>query len=183
MKIEIATHKASRLINCGQIILITSAYQDKKTITPCAWHMPLSKEPSLVAVALAKKHFSSHLIQQSKEFIINIPSWRLLDKVVLCGAVTGSACDKFSYAGFHSEQAHALTVTPAIAEALGTLECSVYECNQVGDHYMFIATIKYAQAESKFFVNDMWDTRAAELIFHVGGSHFFPSQAHSEFKK
>ncbi|MEI8349504.1 MAG: flavin reductase family protein [Candidatus Omnitrophota bacterium] len=183
MKVEIGKEKASRLINCGQVILVTSAYQDKRTITPCAWHMPISKDPALVAVALAKKHFSSQLIQQSKEFVINIPSWQILDKVMLCGSMSGRTCDKFSHAGLTAEKPHKLAVAVPIAESLGTLECGLRESKDAGDHYMFIGEVQYAQADDRFFINDIWDTETAQLIFHVGGKYFFPSQKTSEFKK
>ena len=98
MKTNIETNKASRLINCGMVIMVSCGYQDKRTITPCAWHMPVSKEPTIISIALAKKHFSSELIRKSKEFAVNVPDWKLLDKMGKCGKVSGRNVDKFNQA-------------------------------------------------------------------------------------
>ncbi|MEM7816616.1 MAG: flavin reductase family protein, partial [Candidatus Aenigmatarchaeota archaeon] len=112
MKMQIDIDKVTRLLNPGEVIMITSAYKEKVTITTCAWQMPLSKEPPLVAVALAKKHFSSELILKSKEFAINIPDWSLLDKLIYCGSISGRTVDKFKETNFTKEKAKFLKYTP-----------------------------------------------------------------------
>lgn len=183
MKIEVNKQNASRLINCGPVILVTSSYKDKTNITTCAWSMPLSKDPALLAVALAKKHFSSELIKLSSQFIINIPEWKLLDKVMACGSISGRNMDKFKENGFTAEKAHSLSDAPKIAECVASLECSLVDVKEMGDHYLFAGEIIYAEAEEGLFVNDFWDTNRAELIFHLGSKFFFKSSPYKEFKK
>ncbi|MDD4182441.1 MAG: flavin reductase family protein [Candidatus Omnitrophica bacterium] len=183
MKIEINKQNASRLINCGPVVLVTSGYKDKRNITTCAWSMPLSKGPALLGVALAKKHFSSELINLSLQFIVNIPEWKLLDKVMACGSISGRNMDKFKENGFTAEKAHSLSDAPKIAECAASVECLLVEAKEAGDHYLFIGEIVYAEAENSLFVNDFWDTEKAELIFHLGSKFFFKSSPYMEFKK
>ena len=101
MKKRIESSIASRLINCGIVVLVSCGYKGKRNITTCAWHMPVSKEPPLVAVDLAKKHFSSSLIKESGELVINVSSWSYLDKVMMYGRLKGRESDKFKGTGFN----------------------------------------------------------------------------------
>ncbi|MDD4954610.1 MAG: flavin reductase family protein [Candidatus Omnitrophica bacterium] len=183
MKIEINKQNASRLINCGPVILVSSGYKGRKNITTCAWSMPLSKNPPLLGVALAKKHFSSELIKLSSQFVINVPEWALLDKVMLCGSVSGRNMDKFKESGFTPEKAHSLSDAPKITECAASLECMLVDSKETGDHYLFTGEITYAEAKNNLFVNDFWDTNKAELIFHLGGKFFFKSSPYTEFTK
>ena len=183
MKIRIPNDKASRLINCGEVILVTAAYKDKATITTCAWHLPLSKSPSALGIALAKTHFSSELIKKNEEFIVNIPDWSLLDKAVLCGSLSGRSVDKFKEAKLTPQKPHHLTKTHAIEECLGNIECSLLDTKEIGDHFLFLGEVVYAEAEEKYFVNDFWNTSKIDLIFHLGSKFFFKSSPYLEFKK
>ncbi|UCD15820.1 MAG: flavin reductase family protein [Candidatus Omnitrophota bacterium] len=175
MKVNIPKVEASRLLNCGMVVLVTAAYKDKTTITPCAWQMPLSKKPACLGIALAKAHFSSELIRKSEEFIINIPHWDLLDKVVFCGSHSGRDIDKFAESRLTLIKPLSLSKTPQIGECLGHLECTLLDIKEVGDHYLFLGEVICAQADDNYFVNKCWDTRNGSLIFHLGGRSFFKS--------
>lgn len=183
MKQELAKTKANRLINCGMVILVSCAFKDKTNITTCAWHSPLSKNPPAVAVALAKEHFSSELINKSGEYIINIPDWSLLDKVVQCGSLSGWNVDKFDQTGLTSQKAHSLVKPPKIKECVGSLECSLFDTKEVGDHYLFLGEVVHVEVEAEYFQNGFWDTRKVQFIFHLGSKYFFPSSEFMEFEK
>ncbi|MCM8831485.1 MAG: flavin reductase family protein [Candidatus Omnitrophica bacterium] len=168
-------NKATRLINCGEVILVTAGFDDKFTITTCAWHMPVCKDPPLLAIALAKKHFSSELILKGKEFAINIPDWELLDKVMLCGSISGRQIDKFEHANLTKLEPKHLKYTPKIAECIGNIECSLFDVKEAGDHYIFVGKVLYAQVKKQYFLKDFWDTNKVNLIFHLGSKFFFKS--------
>ncbi|MCM8787616.1 MAG: flavin reductase family protein [Candidatus Omnitrophica bacterium] len=172
---SISIDKVTRLINCGQVILITVGFENKFTIATCAWQMPVSKEPPLLAIALAKKHFSSQLILKSKEFAINIPDWQLLDKVMLCGSISGRKIDKFDYAQLTKAKSKYLKYTPLIKECVGNIECDLAETKEIGDHYIFIGKPLYAKVKEQYFLEDFWDTTKVNLIFHLGSKFFFKS--------
>jgi flavin reductase (DIM6/NTAB) family NADH-FMN oxidoreductase RutF len=182
MKIKLTNDKASRLINCGEVILASCGYAGKTNIVTCAWQMPISKTPPLLAIALAKGHYSCELITKSREFMINIPQWALLDKVMLCGSVSGRKIDKFKAAEFTPQKANVLKECPKIAECIANIECKLSDTREAGDHFIFFGEVSYAQADDKYFINDFWDTTKVELIFHLGGKFFFKSAPYSEFK-
>lgn len=172
MKKEVNLLDARRLINSGNLILVSTADEDKKNIVTVAWHIPLSSEPPLIGIALAKEHYSSELIMVSEEFTINIPNWPLLEKAIYCGSVSGREKDKFAETGLTPEPPVKLAEAPRIKECIGAIECDLYETIELGDHYLFIGQPVYAEAEEELFNDNAWDSAKAELIYHLSGKYF-----------
>ncbi len=179
MKIELPKEKASRLINCGQLILVSVGDGENSTVTPCAWHLVISKEPVLLGIALAKKHYSSELIRKTKEFSVNVPDWSLVKKTTYCGSVSGRTLDKFKEAKLSPLKPHSLKFSPRIKECLAALECKLFKTYSLGDHYLFVGKVVFAEAEAEYF-QEIWDTRRVELIFHLGARFFFKSSPYVE---
>ncbi|MFC1592759.1 flavin reductase family protein [Candidatus Omnitrophota bacterium] len=175
MKLEVSPQGSTRLLSSGNVILVTSAYKDKKNIVTLAWKTPLSHKPPLVGICIAKTHFSSELIEKSQEFIINVPGLNLLEKVVFCGKVSGRDVDKFQAAKLTPAKASRLINTPLIFETIGNLECSLRDIREIGDHKLFIGEIIYAQAEEGFF-EQTWNTDKVKLIYHLGSKFFTASE-------
>jgi flavin reductase (DIM6/NTAB) family NADH-FMN oxidoreductase RutF len=171
MKIEVPKSKASRLINPGEVILVTTSYKDKSNIITLAWHMPISREPLLLGIAIAKSHLSYELIKKAEEFIINIPTLGLLKQVVLCGKVSGDKVDKFKESSLTAEKASRLVKIPQIKECVGHIECYLRDIKDVGDHGLFIGEVIYASAEEGLF-DEAWQIDKTKLIFHLGGTLF-----------
>lgn len=174
MKKEIALQKSNRLINSGQVILVSSCYKDKSNIITLAWSSPLSHNPALLGISIAKTHLSCELIKRSEEFIVNIPSLELLDKTVYCGTHSGRDMDKFKEAELTAIKANRLIKTPLIKECIGHLECLVRDLKEIGDHILFIGEPIFASAEEQFF-EEVWDLDKVKLIYHLGASNFVSS--------
>lgn len=175
MKKEIDLEGARRLITSGNLILVTTADEEKKNISTVAWHMPISVEPPYIGIAVAKEHYTSELIMVSEEFTINIPSWSLLEKTIYCGSVSGREADKFTQTGLTPEPPVKLTEAPRIKECIGAIECELYETKEIGDHYLFIGQPVYAEVEEELFSDEAWDSTKGELIYHLGGKYFTKS--------
>lgn len=174
MKVQISKQKASRLINPGGVILVSSCYKDKKNIITLAWHMPISKDPPLLGIAIAKSHFSYELIKKSEEFIINIPSLDLLKHAIFCGSISGDKIDKFTKANLTPEKAMRLINTPRIRECIGHIECYLRYIKDVGDHGLFIGEAIYSSVKEGLF-DEVWNIDKARLLFHLGGKYFTSS--------
>jgi len=181
MKKEVRKDQASRLTGCGGVVLVTAVYKDRTTITPCAWQMPLSKNPPCLGVALAKGHFSSEAIRRNGEFIVNIPHWGLLDKIVFCGKRSGRDVDKFEETKLTKQKADALIKTPKIGECIGHLECSLIDIKEAGDHFLFLGEVIRAEAEEDYFKEGFWDTSKVDLIYHLGAKFFCKASPYVEF--
>ncbi|MFC2048796.1 flavin reductase family protein, partial [Elusimicrobiota bacterium] len=76
------------LVTCGDI-------EKQSNIITISFCMPVSKEPPLIACAVGKKFYSRELIENTKEFIINVPQEELKSKIYYCGFHSGYKVDKF----------------------------------------------------------------------------------------
>lgn len=175
MKIEIPRQRSTRFLSSGNVILVSCAYKDKTNIITLAWKTPLSHNPPLVGISIAKSHLSAELIEKSEEFIINIPDLKLLEKAVYCGKVSGRDADKFKQAGLTAVKANRLIRTPLISECIGNLEVVLRDVRESGDHKFFVGEIIYAQAEEGLF-EQTWNVDRTKLIYHLGGNQFTSSE-------
>ena len=170
MKHEIALENAHRLINSGQLVLVSSCAEEKRNVLAVAWSSPVSRKPAIIAASIARTHYSCTLIKKSKEFVINVPEASLLDAVLYCGSHSGYDVDKFAQTKLTPCAAHRLSQAPLIEQCIGHLECRVKNEEEIGDHCLFIAEVVYACASQAF--GDVWDISKAKLIYHLGGKFF-----------
>jgi flavin reductase (DIM6/NTAB) family NADH-FMN oxidoreductase RutF len=178
-KEEIPISMANRLINNGATILVTTPHPNIVTI---AWQMPVSHKPMLVAISLAKGHFSHKLIEDSGEFVINLPNISLLEKVNFCGKVSGREVDKFKETGLTPIPANRVD-SPLIEECIGHIECKVVEVVPAGDHTIFIGEVLSASVNKGLFDGHLKvDEEEAKTIHHLGGMRYTTVSGRIEVK-
>lgn len=126
--------------------LVTCGSSGRANIIAVSFCMPVSREPPMVACAIGQKMYSSQLIQQTKEFVINVPTQELKRQIYYCGFHSGRDVDKFKETGLTPLRAR-LVSTPIIAECVAHMECRVAQTIDTGDKYLFIATVVDAYAD------------------------------------
>ena len=173
-KTEVPLEQANRIINSGQIILVSSAHGDRNNIITLAWNMPLTHKPPMMAICITKKRFSYDLIKKSGEFAVNVPSLDLFKEVMYCGTHSGRDVDKFKETKLTAEKADKLKSAPLIKECIGHLECRVNFEKEVGDHIIVIGSIIRACAKREFF-DEKWRVGKVKLIYHLGDKFFTTS--------
>ena len=68
------------------VVLVTCVDSDgKPNIITLAWVGTLCSEPPLIGFGIRPKRFSYKLIATAKEFVVNIPTLKLLRETDLCG--------------------------------------------------------------------------------------------------
>jgi len=150
--------KLYRMLYPMRIVLITARHKEKDNIMPAAWCYPMSADPPLFGVAIAKKRFTYGLIHGSKAYGINLASPDMKDGVKICGSTSGSGADKFRLAGWKRENG---SKTVLIADAPASIECEVIDEYEAGDHVIFVGkAIKVVKR------------REAKGLYHKGGEEF-----------
>jgi flavin reductase (DIM6/NTAB) family NADH-FMN oxidoreductase RutF len=142
----------------------------KPNITTIAWAMPTSIDPPLVAISVSPKRHSHTLIEETQEFIVNIPTLEILQATYACGMLTGRSFDKFKKAALTPIPARKVKA-PAIRECTAHLECILDSQFTTGDHTIFIGKIVEAYANMGVFT-ESYDLKKARLLFHAGGNNF-----------
>ncbi|MEM2897529.1 MAG: flavin reductase family protein [Candidatus Bathyarchaeia archaeon] len=171
-KVEIGKSHIYRLLYPRNTILVSCIDSDgKANIITLAWSMPVSIDPPMVAISVSPKRYSHKLIEETKEFVINIPTMDILEKTAICGKVSGKDCEKFEKAKLTPTPAKSVK-PPLIEECIAHLECKLVNQSITGDHTLFIGKVVKAHVDEKVFYEGIFDLKKAKLIYHVGGDRY-----------
>ncbi|MFQ6084685.1 MAG: flavin reductase family protein [Candidatus Bathyarchaeia archaeon] len=153
------------------VVLVSCADEVGKTnIITLAWSMPVSMKPPMAAIGVAPKRHSHLIIKETREFVINIPTMKIVRESLLCGRITGARYDKFEEARFTPISAKTVR-PPLIKECVAHLECRLRQQLTTGDHTIFIGDVLAAHANEGIF-DKRFKVEAYKPVFHMGGDNF-----------
>jgi flavin reductase (DIM6/NTAB) family NADH-FMN oxidoreductase RutF len=93
--------------------------------------------PVILGIGIAKPRYSHRLIEQCREFVVNLPTAAMAETVDRCGTVSGRVLDKFAAFGLTPVPATKVR-PPLIAECPVNIECRLIEIIETGDHDLFL---------------------------------------------
>jgi flavin reductase (DIM6/NTAB) family NADH-FMN oxidoreductase RutF len=185
MRKEIDLGVATRLINHGPVVMVSSRCDGNADITPVAWTMPVQKNPPLIVLEISEKHFIFECIMKTGDFAVNIPSKSLVGEIVKCGSVSGRDTDKFGLCGFSAEPSKKIK-SPSLKEAMAVIECELIRDEHLLKEYnMVLGEVKYAEADEKAF-DEHWLFEREDLmtVHHLGDRTFtFPGGGVIDLRK
>lgn len=133
-----------------QVVLVTSRAEvkdkfstnvyEKDNVLAVDWHMPVSMEPKMYAIAIGKNRFSANLIKDSGFFCVNFISNDLTEVVKYVGTQSGEHIDKFAKTGLETIECNTLACF-AIKDSVGFIECELVNQVDSGDHIIFIGKV------------------------------------------
>ena len=168
-KVEVDPSSAYRLLHPRNTVLVSCADEaGTPNVITLAWAMPTSVLPPMVAISVSPRRYSHGLIQNTREFVINIPTIEMVRETFYCGSKSGRKVDKFLESGLTPVNAKKVK-PPIIGECVAHLECKVVGQVSTGDHTIFIGEVLAAYADRGF------DPRKIKPIFHAGGDEFLTS--------
>ena len=168
---------ASRLLNHGPTVLVTSAHRGRANIMAAAWSMPVEFTPPRIAVVIDKGTWTRELAIASSAFGICIPGAGLVDLTHAVGQDSGRKVDKIARHQLQLRTGPVLGVPLLEAGCAGWLECRLIRERHAEDAYdTCFAEVVAAAADDRIFANGHWtfDDNNAELqtIHHLGGGIF-----------
>lgn len=170
-KVKVNPSRAYRLIHPMHTVLVSCKGKNRNSdIITLAWVMPTSIDPPLLAVSIAPRRHSYKLIEETKEFVVNIPTMDILNQTLFCGRRSGKTCNKFKETGLTASRARKVK-PPIIKECIAHLECKLHSEIVTGDHTIFVGEIVEAYADKEAFT-DEYDLKKARMIFHLGANDF-----------
>ena len=167
--------KASRLLNHGPTVLVSSAHGGRRNVMAAAWNMPLDFDPPKVAVVIDKSTFTRELIEASGEFVLALPTRALAAQTLAVGSSSGRDGDKFAALGLESFPASHVEA-PLPGGCIAWLECRVIPEPHIQQSYdLFLAEVLAAWADPAVFSDGRWHFGEGEQrsIHYVAGGHFF----------
>ena len=158
-KVVVNYQNAYRLLHPMHTFLVSCVGKaGKPNITTVAWIMPTSQNPALIAMSLGTTRHSHTLIEESGEFVINVPTLETMQAVYACGNLTGRSFDKFKKANLTPMPSKKVKA-PAIRECIAHIECEVVDKLKTGDHTIFVAKILEAYADMGVFTDSGYDLK------------------------
>ncbi len=124
------------------------------------WTMIVSGSPPMMAIAVAKTHYSIEAITHSKCFTIAFPSSDMADAALFFGSKSGRVTDKFAEFDCKTEPAKAIDLL-LLSDAVANFECTLESQMPAGDHIIFIGEI----------VSSHINTEPKKRLYTVGPGH------------
>lgn len=143
-------------------VLVTSHYNGIDNVCTVSWAGTVCTEPPMISISLRPERYSFQLIQQSKEFVVNIPDKKLVKAVDVCGVRSGKDIDKFAIAHLNKLPAKKVK-SPLIEQCPVSIECKVTKIIQLGSHYQFIGKVVVVHVD-----NTLLDKRGALHLERAG---------------
>jgi len=129
------------------VIAIAKDKNGKANPITLGWTMIVSGAPPMMAIAVAKTHYSIEAVTHSKCFTIAFPSSDMADAALFFGSKSGRDTDKFAEFDAQHGQVHCKT-EPAksidsvlLSDAVANFECTLESQIPAGDHIIFVGKL------------------------------------------
>jgi flavin reductase (DIM6/NTAB) family NADH-FMN oxidoreductase RutF len=124
------------------------------------WTMIVSGKPPMMAIAVAKTHYSIETVRHSKCFTLCFPSSDMADAALFFGSRSGRNVDKFAEFDCANEPAKTID-SVLLSDAVANFECTLESETEVGDHIIFVGKI----------VASHTNTEPKKRLYTVGPGH------------
>jgi flavin reductase (DIM6/NTAB) family NADH-FMN oxidoreductase RutF len=114
----------------------------------------------MMAIAVAKKHYSIEAITHSECFTVAFPSAEMADAAMFFGSRSGREVDKFAEFECETEQAEEID-SLLLLDAVANFECTLESQVPAGDHIVFIGPV----------VCSHMNTEPKKRLYTVGPGH------------
>jgi flavin reductase (DIM6/NTAB) family NADH-FMN oxidoreductase RutF len=129
------------------VIAIAKDRLGKANPITLGWTMIVSGEPPMMAIAVAKSHYSVEAITHSECFTVAYPSSEMADAALFFGSKSGRDADKFAEFECETEPAKEID-SVLLSEAVANFECHLEMQVPAGDHMVFIGTVVCSHVNS-----------------------------------
>ncbi|WP_119289662.1 flavin reductase family protein [Azohydromonas sediminis] len=170
---------ASRLVNHGPTVLVTSAHGGRRNVMAAAWSMPVEFTPPRVAVVIDKHTVTHDLVLASGTFALSLPGRALADLTYTVGSVSArdvAGGDKFAAYSIATFSGPVLGL-PLVEGCVAWLECRrIPEAHTEQAYDTVFAEVVSAQADARVFAHGRWSMHdgnaALHTLHHLGGGVF-----------
>lgn len=170
--------KAYRLINHGPTVLVSSAFGGVENVMAASWACALDTMPPKVTLVVDSETKTRSLIEQSAEFVLQVPTARQAKLVHAVGNLSlADEAQKLSRCGVELFRVDGVG-TPLVAGCAAWLHCKVIVEPHVQSEYdLFIGEVKGAWADDRVFRDGHWHYEEAgpewRSLHYIAGGHFY----------
>ena len=165
--------KAGNMIYPLPAVMVSVADREgNSNILTVAWTGTVCTNPPMAYISVRPERYSYHMIEETKEFVINLTTEKLARATDYCGVRSGRDVDKWKECSLTPQKAAALEYAPAIAEAPVNIECRVVKIEKLGSHHMFLAEVVSVSADEAYMdENNRFDLNSIGLLAYSHGEY------------
>jgi len=153
------------------IIVTTESKEGHVNAAPFSFTMPVSINPPLIVFASVQTHHTFKNIEDTKEFVVNIPNEDILSKLWITSEKFPEGVNEIEKAGL--TQLDSIKVSPPrIEECLAHLECKVHWIKDSGDHKIVVGEVIHADTAKNILKDGLLDVENIKPVLHLGGVNF-----------
>ena len=152
--------------------MVTVGDFDAPNVLTVAWTGILATVPPKTYISVRPSRHSYKILNEKREFVINLPSADMAKTVDFVGIYTGAKMDKFERCGLSKTRSEKVA-PPTIADCPVALECRVTEIVPMGSHDVFIADIVSVSCHEKIMDADgKMHFERANLLAYSHGEYY-----------
>jgi flavin reductase (DIM6/NTAB) family NADH-FMN oxidoreductase RutF len=155
--------KVYGLLEPGPVVLVSTVRKGRMNVMTQSWHTMIDFEPPIVGCVISNRNYTFNILKATKECVINIPTVKLVKKVVGCGNTSGRSLDKFKTFDL-TPIAASCVQAPLIDECYANLECRVVDTRMTAKYCLFILEVLKAWIDPKL--------KHPKTIHHLGQGAF-----------
>jgi flavin reductase (DIM6/NTAB) family NADH-FMN oxidoreductase RutF len=163
----------SNIIYPQPIALVTCCDSDENdNIITIAWTSNASRVPPIVMISIGGEKYSYRLINETKEFGLNIPCSSILEKVDFCGQNSGEQVDKFEKTCLTKIDSSVIK-PKLIAECPINYECRVADIIKIGGgNIIFGEVVSCMMDENILDENDAVSVEKLDTFAYINKGYF-----------
>ncbi len=166
---QLAPERACYLLMPAPTTLVVTKRPDGKfNVMTASWVMPLSRNPPLIAVAIAPRRYTYECLTKHGEFTVCVLGPDMKDVAMYCGTVSGRQVDKIEKLNLKLINLSKVTV-PGIEGSLAIIGCKLWKDYDGGDHRIIVGEVQEILVKENCFA-DTW--KNVELLYYYGGEKF-----------
>lgn len=153
------------------IIVTTMSKKGEVNAAPFSFTMPVSVDPPLIAVASVPRHHTYQNLEETQEFVVNIPTADILNELWITGEKFPKGVSEIEKAGLTQMDSSEVS-PPWIKECLAHMECKVEFTRECGDHQLVVGHVLKVGIQEDALKEGLLDVESAKPILHLGGKDF-----------
>lgn len=145
---------------------------EKPNIITVAWAGTICTSPAMVSISIRPERYSYEIIKETKEFVINLTTEKLVYATDYCGVKSGRDVDKYKEMGLTPLKMDKVNA-PGIAESPVNIQCKVTEIKELGSHHMFMAEVVGVTIDDKYMdETGKFDLNKSRLVTYSHGEYY-----------
>lgn len=153
------------------VLISTVDKEGRVNAAPFSFVTPVSVEPPLVLYSSAPKRHTLANTRETGDFVLNIVSEELLEKLWVCSKAFPKGVSELEKAGL-TERKSKKVRSPSIEECVGWIECTLEFEKEAGDHILVVGRVVHAECKDDFADKDKFDVSRAKPLMHIRGRRF-----------